>query len=47
MLANLGFKTFLAFLLGGAGLGRRVIVGMFAVGAGLAGGIVWLLNTSL
>lgn len=26
MLANLGFKTFLAFLLGGAGLGRRVIV---------------------
>ncbi len=47
MLANLGFKTFLAFLLGGAALGRRVIVGMFAVGAGLAGGIVWLLNTSL
>ena len=47
MLANLGFKTFLAFLLGGAGLGRRVIVGMFAVGAGLAGGIIWLLNTTL
>ncbi len=47
MLANLRFKTFLACLLGGAGLGRRVVVGMFAVGAGLAGGIVWLLNTSL
>ena len=47
MLANLGFKTFLTFLLGGAELARRVVVGMFAVGAGLAGGIIWLLNTSL
>jgi hypothetical protein len=44
---KLCFKTFLTFLLGGAELARRVVVGMFAVGAGLAGGIIWLLNTSL
>ncbi len=37
MLANLGFKTFLTFLLGGAELARRVVVGMFAVARALPG----------
>jgi len=47
MLANLAFKSALAFTLGGRGLGRRVLGGMLAVGAGIAGGIAWLAHTSL
>ncbi|MBL8458484.1 MAG: MgtC/SapB family protein [Zoogloea sp.] len=47
MLANLTFKTGLAFTLGGAVLGRHVLAGMLAVGVGLGGGIAWLLHTSL
>ena len=47
MLANLTFKAGLAFTLGGPALGRRVLAGMLAVGAGLAGGIAWLLYSSL
>jgi len=47
MLANLTFKSALAFTLGGTHLGRRVLGGMLAVGAGLGGGIGWLLNASL
>lgn len=47
MLANLGFKAGLAFALGGAALGRRVLGGMIAVGLGLGGGIAWLLHSSL
>lgn len=47
MLANLGFKSALGFALGGTHLGRQVIGGMLAVGAGLVGGIAWLLYNSL
>jgi uncharacterized membrane protein (DUF4010 family) len=47
MLANLTFKTGLAFGLGGRMLGWRVVGGMLAVGAGLAGGIAWLLHPVL
>jgi uncharacterized membrane protein (DUF4010 family) len=47
MLANLSFKTTLAFTLGGAGLGRHVLAGMLAVGAGLGCGVAWLLHSSL
>ena len=47
MLANLAFKSTLAFTLGGSILGRRVVGGMLAVGAGIAGGIAWLAHTSL
>jgi len=36
-----------AFGLGGGELGRRVLGGMLAVGAGLGGGIAWLLYNSL
>ena len=47
MLANLAFKSGLAFTLGGSALGWRVLGGMLAVGAGLGGGIAWLLQSSL
>ena len=47
MIANLSFKSSLAFGLGGGDLGRRVLGGMLAVGAGLGGGIAWLLYNSL
>ena len=47
MIANLTFKSALAFGLGGSDLGRRVLGGMLAVGAGLGGGIAWLLYNSL
>jgi hypothetical protein len=47
MLANLTFKTGLAFGLGGRVLGWRVVAGMLAVGAGLGGGIAWLLRPVL
>ncbi|GLT21428.1 membrane protein [Zoogloea oryzae] len=47
MLANLAFKSTLAFTLGGSILGRRVVGGMLAVGAGIASGIAWLAHTSL
>ncbi len=47
MLANLTFKTGLAFGLGGRALGWRVVGGMLAVGAGLGGGIAWLLRPVL
>lgn len=47
MLANLTFKTGLAFGLGGRVLGWRVVGGMLAVGAGLGGGIAWLLRPVL
>ena len=47
MIANLTFKSSLAFGLGGSNLGRRVLGGMLAVGAGLGGGIAWLLYNSL
>ncbi|WP_374260270.1 MgtC/SapB family protein [Zoogloea sp.] len=47
MLANLAFKSALAFILSGGALGRRVTLGMAAVGAGLGSGIAWLLHSSL
>ncbi|MDD3355089.1 DUF4010 domain-containing protein, partial [Zoogloea sp.] len=47
MLANLAFKGGLAFALGGGPLGRRVLGGMTAVGAGLGAGIAWLYHSSL
>lgn len=47
MLANLAFKSGLAFTLGGSALGRHVLGGMLAVGVGLGGGIAWLLHSSL
>jgi uncharacterized membrane protein (DUF4010 family) len=46
MLANLAFKSGLAFTLGGSALGWRVLGGMLAVGAGLGGGIAWLLQST-
>ncbi len=47
MIANLIFKSALAFTLSGGALGRRVVGGMLAVGAGIASGIAWLAHTSL
>lgn len=47
MLANLAFKSTLAFALGGGALGRRVVGGMLAVGTGIAAGIAWLVHSSL
>ncbi len=47
MLANLAFKSALAFTLSGGSLGRRVVGGMLGVGAGLGAGIAWLLHSSL
>lgn len=47
MLANLTFKSSLAFALGGRTLGQRVVGGMLAVGTGIAVGIAWLAYSSL
>jgi uncharacterized membrane protein (DUF4010 family) len=47
MLANLAFKSGLAFALGGQALGQRVVGGMLVVGAGLGAGIGWLVYSSL
>ncbi|THF63492.1 MgtC/SapB family protein [Pseudothauera rhizosphaerae] len=41
MLANLGFKTGLAMVIGGRELGLKVLGGMGAVGIGVLGGIAW------
>jgi uncharacterized membrane protein (DUF4010 family) len=42
VIANLTFKTGLAISIGGRPLTRRVLVGMVAVGIGLAGGLGWV-----
>jgi hypothetical protein len=41
MLANLGFKTAMALVIGGRPLAVRVLPGMMVVGLGLGAGMGW------